>query len=95
MQQIIICQNKCFVSNVRLRVLGLQEQDCQIDRKDVFTDNIKYDLTQNKLAETTKERRLRCPSSSKERARVGPEWTWTWTWSGLGWSGRLDEVDAD
>ena len=57
--------------------------------------NIKYDLTKNKLAETTKERRLRCPSSSKERARVGPGWTWTWTWSGLGWSGRLDEVDAD
>ena len=61
--------------------------------------NIKYDLTKNKLAETTKERRLRCPSSGKEHARVGPRWTWTWiwtwTWSGLGWSGRLNEVERD
>ena len=52
--------------------------------------NIKYDLTQNKLAGTTKERRPRCPSFGKERARVGPGWTSTWTWSG-----SVDEVGAD
>ena len=62
-----------------------------IVRMFLLTD-IKYDLTQNKLAETTKERRPRCPSSGKERARVGPGWTSTWTWT---WSGSVDEVGAD